>query len=207
MKRSFSTVIWDFDGVIIESMHVRDDAFRHALRDYPQDEVEALVGYHQANGGLSRFHKFGYFYEEIRKETPTDQRIAELAASFSSYCMERLCSPLCLIPETITFIRGRQNGLAHHIASGSAEVELRQICEAHGIASLFSEIRGSPTPKIAIVAELIASRALNREQTILIGDARNDYEAAAENGIRFYGYRNPVLKGLGTYLDTLEQLP
>ena len=207
MTNRLTTIIWDFDGVIIESMSVRDDAFRHALQDYPEDQIEELILYHRKNGGLSRFHKFRYFYREICRQPITEERLEMLAGVFSKYCLERLMKPDCLIEESVRFIRQHHEKTSFHIASGSAEVELNQICEGLGIRSYFGDVRGSPTPKVDLVAEIIVRRQLDKRQTALVGDAGNDYEAACANGIAFYGFRNESLQGRGSYLENFDDLP
>lgn len=201
-----STLLWDFDGVIIDSMTVRDDAFRHALEGYPDKQIADLIDYHRANGGLSRFHKFRYFFEELRGEQVTEDSISGLASKFSDYCMARLTSPSCLIQETIRFIRSIHEIIPCHIVSGSAEKELREICVSLKIRNCFGQVRGSPTPKNQLVTDLITDMELIREETGLIGDSRNDYEAAATNGLQFFGYRNESLMGLDHYLVQFDDL-
>lgn len=207
MKPNLTTVLWDFDGVIIESMAVRDDAFRNALCDYPDAQVEALVAYHRLNGGLSRYHKFRHFFETIRKEETSNAEIEELAETFSQYCLNRLKSRDCLIPESINFIEAHHQNLEFHIVSGSAQHELRIICEELGIRGYFGEILGSPTPKSDLVRTLIESLDLDLAKTGLVGDSRNDYDAAFANGVRFFGYRNTDLRGFGVYLERIGDLP
>ncbi len=72
-------IFWDFDGVIIDSEKVRTAGFEKVLRDYPKEEVEQLIQYHKKNGGLSRYVKFRYFFEEIRKSPISDERVDELS--------------------------------------------------------------------------------------------------------------------------------
>ena len=49
------TVLWDFDGVILDSMKVRDWGFREIFKNYDNKKVEQLIDYHNLNGGLSRY--------------------------------------------------------------------------------------------------------------------------------------------------------
>ena len=74
MLDNFKVILWDFDGVLMNSNSVRDLGFEKVLAGYPVEEVKSLMKYHQANGGLSRYVKFRYFFEEIRKENVSDQQ-------------------------------------------------------------------------------------------------------------------------------------
>lgn len=94
-----------------------------------------------------------------------------------------------------------------HIVSGSAQHELRKICDALGIRSYFGEVLGSPTAKVELVRDLINSLGLDIERTGLVGDSVNDYEAAVENKLRFFGFRNDGLRGFGSYLEQIKELP
>lgn len=62
MFDSIEIIFWDFDGVIMDSMKVRDEGFKIVLKDYPSDQVEKLMEFHRNNGGLSRYVKFRYFF-------------------------------------------------------------------------------------------------------------------------------------------------
>ncbi len=56
-------ILWDFDGVIIDSMPIREYGFRQIFKDFSNDLVEQLVRYHHLNGGLSRYHKIKFFLQ------------------------------------------------------------------------------------------------------------------------------------------------
>lgn len=66
MSNRIKTIFWDFDGVLMNSNAVRDKGFELVLADYPKDQVKQLMDFHQANGGLSRYVKFRYFFENIK---------------------------------------------------------------------------------------------------------------------------------------------
>ena len=80
---SYKVIYWDFDGVILNSMPVRDNGFEEVLKDHPHDEVKQLLSYHKKNGGLSRYHKFRYFFEVIKGESITEEKVDQLAWQFS----------------------------------------------------------------------------------------------------------------------------
>ena len=55
-------IFWDFDGVIIDSMPIREFGFRRIFKDFNKEKVELLTDFHRENGGLSRFFKIRYFF-------------------------------------------------------------------------------------------------------------------------------------------------
>ena len=51
-------IIFDFDGVIAESVNVKTEAFASLYEPYGKDVVNKVEQHHLANGGVSRFEKF-----------------------------------------------------------------------------------------------------------------------------------------------------
>lgn len=190
-------IFWDFDGVIIDSEKIRTYGFEKTLEDYPSSEVEELITYHKKNGGLSRYVKYRYFFEEIRNENVPEEKIQELADQFSEIMLKRLTDKSVLINETVEFIEDNKEKYKMHIVSGSDGDELKSLCKSLEIEHLFDSINGSPTPKIELVERLLKSQHIQPENGVLIGDSINDFEAANEYHIEFFAYNNPQLKKRG----------
>lgn len=198
----FEVILWDFDGVIIDSNSVREFGFREVLKEFDSEQVEQLIDFHNANGGWSRYVKFRYFYEEILKRPISDSKVQELANRFSSIMVESLPNPELLIEETVRFIQEMYSqGKQMHIVSGSDGNELKSLCEQLELSKYFLSIKGSPTPKVALVKEIVAVGKISTSKYCLIGDAVNDYDAANQNKIQFFGYNNKELMKYGNYID------
>ena len=193
------TLFWDFDGVIMDSNIVRDRGFEEVLKDYPETEVDALMVFHRDNGGLSRYVKFRHFFEDIRGESITDAEVQKWADKFSGIMMQLLIDPNLLIQETLDFIKANAHQYNMHIVSGSDQTELRQICKSLDIGKYFNSIHGSPTPKNDLVGALLEDQSYDKNTCLLIGDSKNDYEAAKVNGIQFMGYGNEKIKANSDY--------
>jgi phosphoglycolate phosphatase-like HAD superfamily hydrolase len=185
------TIFWDFDGVILNSNEVRSQGFAEVLKDFPIEQVNQLMKFHNENGGLSRYVKFRYFFEEVRKEILTDQKLKFYNDSFSKIMRESLIDSKLLILETNNFIKKNYLKFQMHIVSGSDEVELNFLCEKLGIARYFISINGSPTPKTKLVFDLISKQNYEKSKCLLIGDSINDWEAAKHNNIKFMAYNSP----------------
>lgn len=197
-------ILWDFDGVILDSMPVRDYGFRKIFEQYPQELVEQLIQYHQLNGGLSRFHKIKYFYNEILQKEIDEENIQKYAEKFSEVMRVELPKSRYLISESINFIKNNYQNYTFHIVSGSEQNELRFLCDKLSITQYFNSIQGSPIPKNDLVSNVLTTNNYLPKEAILIGDSINDYSAANINGLKFYGYNNPALKGLDEYIESFE---
>ena len=208
MNDKIQTIFWDFDGVLLNSNDVRDKGFLEVLIDYPKNEVDALMKFHQANGGLSRYVKFRYFFEEVRGEEITEAEIQKWADKFSEIILKLLIDKNLLIEETINFVKENYKNYNMHIVSGSDGKELKKICKAIEIDQYFNSIQGSPTPKKELVADLLKVQVCHPKDCVLIGDSINDFEAAKINKIKFLGYNDIKIECLSDFenLYSINQL-
>ena len=193
MLDKFKVILWDFDGVLMDSNSVRDMGFKTVLANYPAEQVQALMTYHKANGGLSRYVKFRYFFEEIRNEEVLDEQIQELAKNFSIIMQKQLFDKSLLIQDSIQFVKDNFTKFKMHIVSGSDGVELNILCKYLNIYKYFKTINGSPTTKNELVKQLLTSFNYELNECVLIGDSINDMEAASVNNISFAAYNNSSL--------------
>jgi phosphoglycolate phosphatase-like HAD superfamily hydrolase len=105
------------------------------------------------------------------------------------------------------FIKNNSNRYRFFIVSGSEQNELRYLCKMQGIDHYFQSVLGSPADKKELVMRLLQDECCDKDETILIGDSINDFEAATKNGIRFYGYNAPRLKNMSDhYLSNYNSL-
>lgn len=198
-------ILWDFDGVIIDSMTIREYGFREIFKNFDKQSVDKLIQYHNNNGGLSRFHKIEYFFSNILKQTITQNEILQYADKFTTIMRQELINPKHLIIETVKFIKNNYKNYNFHIVSGSENNELNYLCRKLNLSQYFISIHGSPTLKNNLVLDLITNYKYNLNETILIGDSINDYEAAIANKIEFYGYNNKDLKNKAKiYIDNFN---
>ena len=190
------TILWDFDGVILDSMKVRDWGFEEIFKDYDQELINQLIVFHNENGGLSRYVKIRYFFEEILRKSIKNEEVLDYAKKFSILMRKELINPNNLILDSVKFIKNNYQNYNFDIVSGSDQEELRFLCNQLKINKYFNSINGSPTPKNILVKNVINSNDYLLSETCLIGDSINDYEAAKENGILFLAYNNSKLNSL-----------
>ncbi len=175
------SIIWDFDGVLIDSNLIRRNSFKSVLGFLSNKDLDEFLIYHELNGGLSRYHKLDWLQSKL--EYTIDRSL--ILNNFSSICLEQILKERPLINRNIDLIKNNQN-IHHYIASGSDQNELRLICENLNIDLYFKGIFGSPIPKNEIVKDILTK--LGEGNTVLIGDSLNDLEAARANQITFVSY-------------------
>jgi len=197
-------IIFDFDGVILDSVSIKTQGFKRLFDDFQDDSVEKILRYHELNGGLSRYEKIKYFFNHILKQQISAEEVNKYAIKYSDITLEALCNPKYLIDDAVSFIREYYEYFNFHIASGADESDLIAICKALEIDVYFRSICGSPENKSCIIRKIISENNYAADQTIMIGDSVNDYKAADENSVAFFGYNNLNLKKLGCgYLDSM----
>ncbi len=199
-------IIFDFDGIILDSVPVKTEAFRKLFHDFPQEKIDQLIVYHLENGGMSRYKKIAYFFTKILNEDITENVILDYAKRYSAITKEELAQPKYLINDSVDFIKKNHKKYNMHIASGADEKDLKYICHILDISKYFLSIQGSPKVKSEIVKDILKQNIYSKKETILIGDSINDYEAAKNNDIEFYGYNNVELKKKDNYIISFEGL-
>lgn len=178
-------IIFDFDGVILESVDIKTRAFRELFKDHP-DRLEDIVQLHVQNTGVSRFEKFEIIYRKFLRQPIDETRLRELGDAFSQLVFEEIVR--------CPFVAGAAEFLEKHcenydlfIASATPTVEMRAIVAQRGLARFFRKVYGSPGTKGQIVRDILGQRSLEPSQAVFIGDALSDYRGAREAGVPFIG--------------------
>jgi phosphoglycolate phosphatase-like HAD superfamily hydrolase len=182
-----SILVFDFDGVIADSVNIKADAFAELYSPYGPEIVEQVVTHHLANGGMSRFDKFNY-YHNVYLNLKIDQfDMDSLSNQFSKIVMDKVI--VCPeIPGAEKFIQ--KNCLQHkcYINSATPQSEIRQIVSARGLQKYFFTVLGSPTSKSDNLKKIRKSNPnVPTSRILFFGDALSDLEAAKNNDLDFIG--------------------
>jgi len=187
MTVDWQAIIFDFDGVVVESGDIKTQAFADLYRSHGETVVAAVVQYHRLHGGMSRYQKFRYFQQHLLGKPPlTPDEEQELDRQFSELVVEAIVTGEA-VPGANEFIRQQAARIPLFVASGTPETELNSIVTRRGLAPYFTGVRGSPTSKQALIADILSIHALIPERVLMIGDALIDYQSAQSNGVAFLG--------------------
>ncbi len=177
-------VVFDFDGVLVESFDIKTVAFARLFEAEGESVVNSVVEYHRANGGVSRFDKFRYYYREILKRELTEAYFKELCSRFSELVLEEVVK--CpFVPGAIEFLNGFSHILPNYITSATPETELMEILMRRDMTGFFRKVFGAPTSKADAIATILEETGFSGHEVVYVGDALADYEAAESNGVHF----------------------
>jgi HAD superfamily hydrolase (TIGR01549 family) len=183
----YQAVFFDFDGVILDSVHVKTEAFAAMYRAYGPDMEKAVVRYHLDNGGVSRFEKFRYYQTKLLGEPATAEKLAELGEQFQSLVLEKVLKAPFIPGAFETLEQLRRRNIPAFVVSGTPDDEIQYIVSQRRLDKYFVEVHGSPTTKDALVLDIAERHQLRLADCLFCGDATTDYEAARKTGTAFLG--------------------
>jgi phosphoglycolate phosphatase-like HAD superfamily hydrolase len=176
----------DFDGVVVESVELKNRAFGELFRDSHPELVEEVVAFQVENVGLSRFEKFPLIYERILDEPfpdgeseLLDRRLTELVYDGVATCP--------FVTGARELVERRSGEVPVYVASATPEEEVRSLVEARGLAPFVRAAYGSPARKADNLARIAAEVGVEPPAVLFVGDSRSDQHAAREAGVRFVG--------------------
>ena len=202
---SADAVIFDFDGVLAESVEVKTTAFAQLFAPYGNDIVKQVVQYHLTHGGISRFEKFHYYYNNLLGKPLSREEETVLGEKFSQLVVEEVvASPWT--PGAEKCLQKWQQTIPLFVASGTPEQELIEIIKRRKMANFFRSVHGSPTHKEEIIESLLEKYQFSRTRVLMVGDAMTDFNAAKTCNIKFLGRvpkgeENPFPHGTQTISD------
>jgi len=183
--KRYKTLVFDCDGVVLNSNQLKIEAYFDVAMQYGADEKEAraLVDHHVKLGGISRYPKFEYFLREIVKKPVTEAAMQSLLDDFGREVKRRLAD--CELAPGLSDLRLATRDVRWMIISGGDETELREIFIARGLDSLFDAgIFGSPANKDEILVRELA-RGNIVQPALFLGDSRYDHIASKRAGLDF----------------------
>lgn len=177
-------ILFDFDGVLADSVNVKTEAFRKLYLPYGDEVANRVVDHHLRNGGVSRFEKIRLYHAEWLGIVLTESLFNEMLQKFSDLVLESVINAKEVLG-TSRFLNEYDEKYKKWIITGTPTEEMKIIAKNRKMANYFVDIYGSPTGKIEWTRQIIDKWKIKPEETVFVGDAKSDYEAAHQNGTHF----------------------
>lgn len=186
MKTKYKNIIFDFDGVLVESNTIRAEGYRK-LFSGRTERMDNYMEFVSNNPGLSRYKKIRYFYEYILGIKVTDKTVREDASLYSAIVKDRV-SQAEAVRGVDNFLQTYKKSYKFALVSASDQDELREICRRRRLETFFIRIFGSPVDKSDNIQRVIMECAWHSTETVYVGDSIHDYEAATNAEIDFIAF-------------------
>ncbi len=183
MLKTFSTLFWDFDGVIKDSVEVKTKAYIELFKTFGLSIVQKVCRHHEYNGGMSRFDKIPIYLKWAGVE-PTHEAVADYSGQFSKLVLQGVIDAPW-VPGAEEYIRNNKYKQTFVLVSATPQGELEFILNALDLAECFTKVFGAPTNKVNAIANTLKSFNLDPSSCLMIGDSLADLNAASSNKVHF----------------------
>ena len=186
-------IIFDFDGVIAESIKLKSDAFAELYSTFGNNIVQKVVEHHESNGGMSRYEKIKYYHETFLQQVISHKEISELAYKFSDLVVDKVISAP-YVPGVLDYIQKCNNKYKLFISTGTPTKEIKKILIGRNILHYFNDVFGSPNGKTSHIKSIISRFDIKHNELLFYGDSNEDLKAARKTDVTFTLVKNKFNK-------------
>lgn len=182
--KAADTIFWDFDGVIKESVSIKDTAYLSLFSGHGNRVCERIDEHLKECCGRSRFEKIP-LYLEWAGERVTDSKVHEYCQRYSSLVFNEIleCDWVPGVQEYLFENHERQRFV---LVTATPQNEIEEIITELKINKFFEQIIGSPVKKFEAISGIMSRIQLDGDQCLMIGDSETDFYAAKLNKIPFF---------------------
>lgn len=179
-------VVFDFDGVLVESLDVKAQGFYSLFSCHGEDVASAAASHHLKNPGTPRAEKIKFIHREFLRRELSVQENLELCSRLGTIFEEEVANS-AWVSGALEYIQQPNESVSLHIASASPIDELVRIIRRRRALDYFQSLHGYPESKESALKRIIDLGGYEAGRVIMIGDALADYNAAKTMGTLFIG--------------------
>ena len=130
VSREFKTIIFDCDGVLLNSNQIKSRAFYDTVVGFGEKFADELLEYHRNHGGISRNKKFQYFLNNIVHSSEDNTDYSELLYKYATLVVDSLIK--CEICDGLDQLRRESSDTNWLVISGGNEDEISMYLQRKG---------------------------------------------------------------------------
>ncbi|MFF4489520.1 HAD hydrolase-like protein [Streptomyces sp. NPDC001544] len=183
----YPVVVFDLDGVLVDSNELKVECVRAAFDGFPADLVERFTDEFRRTFGRSRREHFAAFHLMSVERGLVSADFEAFYDRYAGAYADRLAhrypgAPLCAgAAETVQYLADRDVPL--YVATGTLGGEADKVLAAGGLLGAFRAVFGGEERKSRRLGEILRHAGVEARDVVLVGDSRQDVLAADEMDI------------------------
>jgi beta-phosphoglucomutase-like phosphatase (HAD superfamily) len=129
-------IFFDCDGVLLDSVHVKERQFREMMEERIPQFVDAAMDYYWRHGGTSRLEKFRWIWSRLVHSPLADAEVEALGCEFQDRVFVGVVACPMLIGAQ-EFLEAHAAEIPCFVISGTPNDELKSVIEARGLQKYF----------------------------------------------------------------------
>jgi phosphoglycolate phosphatase-like HAD superfamily hydrolase len=181
-----AVVVFDLDGTLIESDAVKTRAYFDIFPPAAASAVEAAI---KADRYENRFSRIARILRDFHGAEPAQAEIDRLAKAYNDIC-ETHQATCAERPGASTVLARLASKRPLYMCSGTWEESLVRVVKARGWQQHFKGVYGGPRKKRSNLERVAAHAGVAETSMLVVGDTRDDRDAAVELGCSFRGVKS-----------------
>lgn len=176
-------IVFDLDGTLIESDAVKTRAYYDIFPPAAAPVVEAAI---RADRYENRFARIARILRGVSGSEPPQAEVDRLAKAYNDICEthQSTCAERAGASRVLSRLAA---SLSLYVCSGTWEESLVRVVKARGWQGHFRGVFGGPRKKTENLARVAQDARAAWGEMLVVGDTRDDKDAAEAKGCRFWG--------------------
>lgn len=189
-------IAFDFDGVILESVGVKDEAIYELFEDAGPEERSRVLDLHRKTPGINRQDRMELLLTRGLGRQASQDIIAMLQERFARLVWDGImkCPEVSGVRNFLEFMN--KKGIPCYVVSAAPQQEVKSMAEARNLSGYFKDIFGAPENKTKLLKNIADREEIKPKHILFIGDKISDYQAAKKANTQFLGrkdHNNPTV--------------
>lgn len=183
----FKVIVFDFDGVLVDSNRIKHDAWYDVFGDLPEDEKRVAFEVFPKVEVRTRYVILDEVFKALGRPEDKRKELVQIGAAKYNAITQEGIKRYGLIDGAKELLESASKKYHLYLNSSTPIEALNETVDMLGIRGFFSGIYGRPDTKESALEKIFAIENVDGNQTVFVGDAEFDRNAAEAYGCFFIG--------------------